>query len=348
MKKTLLTLLIVMFVATPAMALFHDNGLKYAWVDTFGDMYDNYAEVHPGDTIRVHVFVNDLDGESWVRAADGGWTGIWWDSAVVDHTSVNWDANGIDTDGDGTDDIGNYYKSYWGFMHAGSGGGANYYNTKYDGSGTVRWVAENRLIMSWNLTIREDAPLGETTLGLQQAFYWNLPYNPWVDPFFQDRIEMDDPYAMKLMVLPAGRAGDFDGDGDIDADDIDALAAAIQASSTDLTYDMDGDGDVDLDDHAFHVHNLVDTALGEGTGTEFGDFNLDGMVSILDLGALGDGYGTGTGWASGDANGDGSVGILDLGFLGDNYGYDGSAIPEPTTMSLLALGGVTLMRRRSR
>ncbi len=147
---------------------------------------------------------------------------------------------------------------------------------------------------------------------------------------------------------PEGRLGDFDGDGDIDADDIDALGAAIQAGSTDTEFDMDGDGDVDADDFTFHVTTLVDTALGEGTGTAFGDFNLDGVVGILDLGLLGDGYNAAGGWASGDANGDGSIGILDLGLLGDNYGYDGSAIPEPATMSLLGLGAVAILRRRSR
>jgi len=145
-----------------------------------------------------------------------------------------------------------------------------------------------------------------------------------------------------------GRLGDFDDDGDIDADDIDALGAAVTAGSTDLAFDMDGDGDVDSDDFTMHVTTLVDTALGEGTGTAFGDFNLDGMVGILDLGLLGDGYNQASGWANGDANGDGSVGILDLGLLGDNYGYDGGAIPEPATMSLLGLGALALMRRRSR
>jgi hypothetical protein len=147
---------------------------------------------------------------------------------------------------------------------------------------------------------------------------------------------------------PAGRLGDFDGDGDIDADDIDALGAAIAASSTDTEFDMDGDGDVDADDFNMHVTTLVDTALGMGTGTAFGDFNLDGVVGILDLGLLGDGYNAAGGWASGDANGDGTIGILDLGLLGDNYGYDGSAIPEPATMSLLGLGAVAILRRRSR
>jgi hypothetical protein len=180
----------------------------------------------------------------------------------------------------------------------------------------------------------------------QRKFAFEMDgYYGWIEMAFSG-----DRTGVRLMQYyfdaPAGRLGDFDGDGDIDAADIDTLGAAIAASSTDLAFDMDGDGDVDADDFAFHVHNLVDTALGEGTGTEFGDFNLDGVVGILDLGLLGDNYATSAGWALGDANGDGSVGILDLGLLGDNYGFDGSAIPEPATMSLLGLGAVALIRRR--
>jgi hypothetical protein len=161
------------------------------------------------------------------------------------------------------------------------------------------------------------------------------------------------PVELSYDVTPATRLGDFDLDGDIDADDIDALGAAIAASSTDLTFDVDGDGDVDSDDFAFHVQNLVDTALtyevdGEWfmTGTQFGDFNLDGEVGILDLGLLGDSYNTTSGWATGDANGDGTTGILDLGLLGDNYGFDRSAIPEPASAMLLVAGAGALLKRR--
>ena len=105
---------------------------------------------------------------------------------------------------------------------------------------------------------------------------------------------------------------------------------------------------------AFLIQQLVDTSivdLGEEfgfvTGSFFADFNLDGMVSILDLGVLGDGYNqTGT-WATGDANGDGAVDLLDLGVLGDNYNLSlPGAIPEPATMSLLAIGAVALIRRK--
>jgi hypothetical protein len=189
---------------------------------------------------------------------------------------------------------------------------------------------------------------GTPLTGLAQTFRIVHPSPPgtvdWWVGTTNDGTSTGTVVGPATVVLPPG---DFDEDGDIDADDIDALGAAIQAGGADpATYDMDGDGDVDADDLAFHVHNLVDTALGETTGTEFGDFNLDGLVGILDLGLLGDSYNTAMGWANGDANGDGNVGILDLGLLGDNYGYDRSAIPEPATAALLLLGVGAILRRR--
>jgi hypothetical protein len=365
MKNWALVSLVAVLVAAPAFAApIIDNNHIYCWGDPDGDRYDNFATVAPGETIELEIWVNDLNGsvdiqpdpdytlvnENWARAATGAATAVWWDSAVIDGNSVY--ENKLipeHLDGDPATET-TYYARRWGWTW-GNSNLPHYFMRQYYGKSgetdLVGWVAEGKHVINVSFTVREDAPLGETKIGLEQMFYWDLfggVYEP--TPFFRERIESDDPFAMTLLIAPDGRLGDFDNDGDIDADDIDALAAAIQASSTDTIYDMDGDGDVDADDFAFHVHNLVDTALGEGTGTEFGDFNLDGMVSILDLGALGDGYGVGTGWAQGDANGDGTVGILDLGFLGDNYGYDGSAIPEPATMSLLGLGAVAILRRR--
>jgi hypothetical protein len=328
------------------MALIHDNDHEFAWYDPYGDAWDNSAVVSPGDTIRLSIFVNDLNGESWARACDGMWAGIWWDPAVVDAASVSWDAAAIDTDGDGTTDIDNYYKAYFGFMHAGSGGGANYYNVKADGSGTYRWVAENRLTISWNLTIREDAPLGTSLIGTQNAFYWNLPYDPWVDPFFSDRIESDgsDPFAMELIVAAASVPGDFDADGDVDADDIDLLMANLGGDPA--VYDLTDDGVVDQADVDEWVFNIV--PIGENVGTVYGDFNLDGEVNAGDLALLATNYGlAGTwGWATGDGNGDGNVDAGDLAMLATNYGTVVHPVPEPITMSLLAVGGAVLLRRR--
>ena len=77
-----------------------------------------------------------------------------------------------------------------------------------------------------------------------------------------------------------------------------------------------------------------------------GDANYDDKVDYLDLGALAASYrGTG-GWEQGDFTGDGNIDYLDLGVLAGNYRYDGTALPEPATLSLLMLAGLALLRRR--
>jgi len=98
----------------------------------------------------------------------------------------------------------------------------------------------------------------------------------------------------------------------------------------------------------------------------WGDTNRDGSVNLLDLGNMADHWGdtTSVGWAEGDLNGDGVVNLLDLGIMadawgnsltggGDGMGFDGAMdslgfdpVPEPTTLCLVGLGALALVRRR--
>jgi len=82
-----------------------------------------------------------------------------------------------------------------------------------------------------------------------------------------------------------------------------------------------------------------------------GDANLDGLIDLADLGVLSSNWGCrGVGWCEGDFSGNQVVDVGDLGVLAGNWGSYSPAgqwiVPEPGTMSLLALSGLALIRRR--
>ena len=115
--------------------------------------------------------------------------------------------------------------------------------------------------------------------------------------------------------------GDFDGDGDVDCDDLDGYVGNIGASVAGVTgglanLDFDGDGTISLDDASSTVSNLVVTSNGV-TGTLLGDLNCDGAVNVL-----GDAFalvanlnGPATSYAQGDLNFDGAVNVLGDAFI---------------------------------
>jgi hypothetical protein len=100
--------------------------------------------------------------------------------------------------------------------------------------------------------------------------------------------------------------------------------------------------------------------------TYAGDTNLDGQVTITDLGELASNWqSTSAVWTSGDFNYDGKVTIADLGDLATNWqagvgnplgmsfeqalaavGLSGVTVPEPTRSCILVVAAVSLAARR--
>jgi len=107
--------------------------------------------------------------------------------------------------------------------------------------------------------------------------------------------------------------GDFDRDGDVDADDIDFYNGNLgQSASFNDELDLDTDGTIALADHDQHVTTLVQTSNGEA-GALIGDIDLDGDVDVLvDAFILVGNLGNAApfGYADGDLNADGIVSVL--------------------------------------
>jgi hypothetical protein len=85
-----------------------------------------------------------------------------------------------------------------------------------------------------------------------------------------------------------------------------------------------------------------------------GDNNLDGVVDSNDFNGLVAGYGVNTDalWVQGDYNYDGKVNSIDFNDLAGNFGAVapapalGSVVPEPASLSVLAVAGALIRRRR--
>ena len=112
--------------------------------------------------------------------------------------------------------------------------------------------------------------------------------------------------------------GDFDGDGDVDCDDLDGYVGNLDADATGTlaVLDIDSDGTLTQADVDTHITTLIETTNGE-TGTFLGDLNCDGQVSVLGdafalIGSLGQSVSS---YSDGDLNFDGEVTVLGDAFI---------------------------------
>jgi hypothetical protein len=149
-------------------------------------------------------------------------------------------------------------------------------------------------------------------------------------------------------------AGDYNGDGALDVNDVDSLVGEIVSGRNNILFDLTGDGAVDKGDLTAWLsvaaeHNGFNQAYLPG------DSNLDGSVDSADLNNLALSWRQdATRWSAGDFTADGSVSPLDLNELALNWRQSiaiaastASLVPEPSNIAML-LGGLVLLRIRRR
>ena len=124
-----------------------------------------------------------------------------------------------------------------------------------------------------------------------------------------------------VLQVDPGTPGDVNRDDVVNAQDIDALYAALASGSTDEKLDLNGDASVTTAD--------VDYLVTEILQTRAGDLNLDGKVDFADFLKLSGSFGNSAAkWSDGDVDGDGNVAFADFLSLSASFGFDSAAADD--------------------
>lgn len=154
-----------------------------------------------------------------------------------------------------------------------------------------------------------------------------------------------------LSIVGGGLAGDFNGNGVLDAADINGLTAASAAGGNDPAYDLNADSLVNTADVNIWAKDLFKSWIGDSDLN--GEFSSSDFVTVFTAGK----YETGSAavWTEGDWDGNGRFESADFVAAFSDGGYElgpraaVQAVPEPATGSLLALAGFATLgfvRRR--
>ncbi|MFC1758643.1 DUF4465 domain-containing protein [Planctomycetota bacterium] len=146
-----------------------------------------------------------------------------------------------------------------------------------------------------------------------------------------------------LKFATMGLRGDFDSNGQLDVEDIDALTLAVRDSNPSGEFDLDANGNVDQEDRAFWVHELKNTYFGDANLD--GEFNTADLTSIFQSAQYEDSIAGNSTWEQGDWNGDGDFETGDLvlafqdgGFeIGPRIGNRIAVVPEPSGVMVFSI-----------
>jgi hypothetical protein len=178
-----------------------------------------------------------------------------------------------------------------------------------------------------------------------------LPFDVFGGPYTTTFAGVSATIENGTVTIPITR-GDYNGNQQFDAADIDDLAAAIRAGSADRTrYDVNDDLVVDGNDHRFWVQQYAHVFFGDSNFD--GRFDTSDLVQVFVAGQYEDDIAGNATWDTGDWNGDGEFTSSDFVEALADGGYEqgsqaaATVVPEPASVAMLMLGliGVASCRR---
>ena len=137
---------------------------------------------------------------------------------------------------------------------------------------------------------------------------------------WSNTVTYTNPAGQNTYLLQKMSPGDFDGDGDVDFDDVQmagTAANALGSGNTVDTYDFDENGKSDVADARYMITNIMDRVLGDvHPGSTF---DSPGDVDNADIGLAAGNFngstGSGKTYFQGDMDFDGDVDNADIGFV---------------------------------
>ena len=154
-----------------------------------------------------------------------------------------------------------------------------------------------------------------------------------------------------VRILGNDLPGDYNGDGALDAADLDRQAEEIAKDEPDLgKFDENSDGTVDYSDRVVWAHDHKGIYIGDANMDK--EFNSGDLVAVFTTGKYESGRDAS--WTEGDWNGDGKFDSGDFVVAFADGGYESgpfmapAAIPEPSSMTFVLLGMAMMAGRLRR